>query len=166
MLDFKTRELCENVVGMPERGVASMFALALEYDANPAMRNKAAETYDRLLALDPAHVDALLNRGMIAYEQADLETSVEYFRRAVGIEPENPVALFNLGSTLDELGLLPEARLHLRLATRLDPNYADAHYNLAIVCDKLNAESEARDHWSTYLNLDAGDDPSNSHAVY
>ncbi|NDQ58283.1 MAG: tetratricopeptide repeat protein [Acidipila sp.] len=162
ILNFKTRELCEKVLSMPEPGAASVFDLALEYDADASTRNKAADTYERVLALDPLHVDALLNRGMIAYEQADLETAVDYFRRAVHIQPENPVALFNLGSTLDELGLLPEARLQLRLATRLDPSYADAHYNLAIVCDKLHAESEARDHWSSYLNLD----PAGMHADY
>jgi len=154
ILTFKTQELYEKVVAMPERNADSVFALALEYDADPSTRSEAAETYDRVIALEPSHVNALLNRGMIAYENGDLEDAAGYFRRAVEIEPENSVALFNLGSTLDDLGLLPEARQHLRLATRLDPNYADAHYNLALVCDKMNAESEARDHWTAYIKLD------------
>ena len=162
ILNFKTHELSDNVVSMPDRNAGSLFEMALEYDANPDTRRRAAETYDRVIAIEPRHVDALVNRGMIAFEEADLESAIEFFRRAIAIEPGNLLAHFNLGSILDDLGLLSEARQHLRMATRLDPNYADAHYNLAIVCEKMNAESEAKLHWSAYLRLESG----GAHAEY
>jgi len=161
LLTFKTQELADNVLAMPENPKA-IFAMALEYDNDPRMRKTAAETYERVIALEPENVDALLNRGTIAYEQGDLETAAEYFQRAVEVEPGNAVGLFNWGSTLDDLGQLNEARQQLRLATRIDPDYADAHYNLAIVCEKMNAESEARDHWNVYLKLE----PSGRYAEY
>jgi tetratricopeptide (TPR) repeat protein len=161
LLTFKTQELADNVLAMPENPGA-IFAMALEYDNDPSMRQTAAETYERVIALQPENVDALLNRGTIAYEQGDLETAAEYFKRAVEIEPGNAVGLFNWGSTLDDLGQLNEARQQLRLATRIDPDYADAHYNLAIVCEKMNAESEARDHWNVYLKLE----PSGRYSEY
>jgi tetratricopeptide (TPR) repeat protein len=153
-LNFKTGELSNKVVSMPERNADSLFALALEYDSDPETRGKAAEIYDRLIALDPSHAEALLNRGTLAYESGDLESASEYFRKAVDVEPESSIAQFNLGSVLDDLGMLADARQHLRLATRLDTNNADAHYNLAVVCDKMNSESEALDHWETYLKLE------------
>ncbi len=155
ILTFQTREIYDNIVAMPHRNVASLFDLALEYDADPNSRAKAAETYDQVIRLQPDHVEALVNRGMIAYEQGDLEAAADHFRRAIAIEPKHTIALFNLGSTLEEMGLLLEARQHLRLATRLDPEYADAHYNLALVCDKLQADAEAREHWIAYLKLDS-----------
>jgi len=161
LLTFKTQELADNVLAMPENPKA-IFAMALEYDNDPNMRKTAAETYERVIALEPENVDALLNRGTIAYEQGDLETAAEYFQRAVQVEPDNAVGLFNWGSTLDDLGQLNEARQQLRLATRMDPDYADAHYNLAVVCEKMNAESEARDHWNVYLKLE----PSGRYAEY
>jgi tetratricopeptide (TPR) repeat protein len=153
LLTFKTRELLDNVVSMPERNPESLFNMAVEYDADPSARSKAAELYDRVIKLEPAHVNALLNRGMIDYEQGNLESASDFFKRAVDAEPNNPVALFNLGSVLDDLGLSVEAQHHLRLAARLDPANADAHYNLAIICDKMNALAEARDHWNAYLKL-------------
>ena len=161
LLTFKTQDLADNVLAMPENPRA-IFAMALEYDNDPNMRKTAAETYERVIALEPENVDALLNRGTIAYEQGDLETAAEYFQRAVQVEPDNAVGLFNWGSTLDDLGQLNEARQQLRLATRMDPDYADAHYNLAVVCEKMNAESEARDHWNVYLKLE----PSGRYAEY
>jgi Flp pilus assembly protein TadD len=162
LLTFKTREILDNVVAMPERNADSLFETALEYDADPSTRAKAAETYDRVIALDPAHISALLNRGMIDYEKGDFENAVGYFRCAVQLEPNNPVALFNLGTTLDDLGQSTEARQYLRLATRLDPDNPDAHFNLASICDKLNAEAEARDHWTAYLKFQ----PTGVHADY
>jgi len=161
VLTFRTQELADNVLSMPENPNA-LFAAALAYDSDPAMRKKAAETYERVIALQPGNVEALLNRGTIAYEQGDLETAADYFKRAVEAEPDNSVGLFNLGSTLDDLGLLNEARQQLRLATRFDPDYADAHYNLAVVCEKMNAKDEARDHWNLYLKLE----PSGRFAEY
>jgi DNA-binding transcriptional MerR regulator len=56
ILNFRTRDLCDNVVAMPERNVGSLFELALEYDADPSTRKKAAELYDRVIALAPDHV--------------------------------------------------------------------------------------------------------------
>lgn len=155
MMNFKTRDLSERVIQMPDRNTSVLFELALSYDGDAQTRDKAIETYERVLLLEPNHFEALVNRGMIAYEEADLEKACECFRRAVDISPDNAIAHFNLGSTLDELGLLHEARQHLRLATRLDPSLADAHYNLGIVCEKLGATEESRDHWNVYLTLDS-----------
>jgi tetratricopeptide (TPR) repeat protein len=155
-LNFQTQELIEkaNVRVMPDRGAEAWFYQALEFDADPRTRAQASEAYDRVLAAQPTHIDALINRGTLAYEDAQLEQAAEFFARAVQQEPQNAAARFNLGSTLDDLGLLQEARQHLRLAVRLDPQNPDARYNLATLCDKLNSPDEAREHWQAFLKLD------------
>jgi tetratricopeptide (TPR) repeat protein len=155
LMNFRTRELSDRVVRMPDRNAPGLFELALEYDGDPEQREKAAQTYARVLTVEPNHIDAIINVGMMAYEDGDLEKACEYFRRAVEIAPDNAVARFNLGSTLDDQGLLQEARQQLRLATRLDPQHADSHYNLGIVCEKLGANEEAHSHWAIYLKLDS-----------
>jgi tetratricopeptide (TPR) repeat protein len=155
-LNFQTQELIEkeNVRVMPDRGAEAWFHQALEFDADPQTRPQAIEAYDRVLAAQPTHIDALINRGTLAYEDAQLEQAAEFFARAVRQEPQNAAARFNLGSTLDDLGLLQEARQHLRLAVRLDPQNPDARYNLATLCDKLHSPDEAREHWQAFLKLD------------
>jgi tetratricopeptide (TPR) repeat protein len=154
VLNFDTRELIDKVRVMPDRGAEDWFALALEHDSDPAARAEAVAAYERVISIDPQHVDALINLGMLCYDQANLEKAADCFKRAAQLAPDNPIAQFNLGSVLDELGQLPDARQHLRLAVRLNPRYADAHYNLAYVCDKLGAVSEARQHWTLYIKLD------------
>jgi tetratricopeptide (TPR) repeat protein len=156
VLNFDTRELRDKVRIMPERSAQDWFALALQYEADPASRADAIDAYHRVLSANPAHVDALINLGMLSYDGGDLEKAADCFRRAAALEEENAVPQFNLGSVLDEMGELEEARQHLRLAVRLDPRYADAHYNLAFVCEKLSARAEARQHWQLYVELDPG----------
>jgi tetratricopeptide (TPR) repeat protein len=162
LLNFATRELLDNVRAMPDRNAEGWFRMALEFDADPATRDKAMEAYERVIAIEPRHVEALLNRGALAFEDAQLEIAREYFARAVEAAPDNALARFNLASTLDDLGLLQEARQQLRLAVRLDPGNADIRYNLATVCDKVGSPDEAREHWIAYLKLD----PASSYAEY
>jgi tetratricopeptide (TPR) repeat protein len=156
VLNFETRELRDKVRVMPERSAQDWFALALQYEADPASRAEAIDAYERVLATNPSHVDALINLGMLSYDGGDLEKAADCFRRAVALEDDNAVARFNLGSVLEEMGQLEQARQQLRLAVRLDPEYADAHYNLAFVCEKLGAGAEAREHWQRYVELDPG----------
>jgi tetratricopeptide (TPR) repeat protein len=154
VLNFDTRELNDKVRVMPERNADDWFALALQYESDPEARTQAIQAYQRVLTINPKHVDALINSGMLFYEQGELESAAGAFLRAVGVESESAVAHFNLGSVLEELGQLETSRKHLRVAVHLDPNHADAHYNLAFVCDRLGAPAEARQHWQTYIQLD------------
>jgi tetratricopeptide (TPR) repeat protein len=154
VLNFDTRELRDKVRFMPERKAEDWFALALQYESDPDSRAQAIDAYRHVLTTSPSHVDALINLGMLSYEQGDLENAVDSFQRAVVVAADNAVAHFNLGSVLEELAQLEPARQHLRLAVRLDPGHADAHYNLAFVCDKLGSSLEARQHWQLYINLD------------
>jgi tetratricopeptide (TPR) repeat protein len=154
VLNFDTRELRDKLRVMPERKLEDWFALGLQYESDPESRPQAIDAYQRVLAANPRHFDALINLGMLSYEQGQLEAAAACFLRAVGVHPDSAVAHFNLGSVLEELGQLETSRQHLRIAVRLDPCHADAHYNLAFVCDKLASPAEARRHWQLYIDLD------------
>jgi len=156
VLNFDTRDLNDKIRYMPERGPEDWYALALQYEADPDARAEAIDAYQRVLATNPSHIDALINLGMLSYDDGNVEKATECFQRAAELNKDNAIAQFNLGSVLEELGELESARQHLRLAVRLDPRYADAHYNLAFVCDKLGAGAEAREHWQRYVELDPG----------
>ncbi len=154
VLNFDTRELSDKLRFMPERKLEDWFALALQYESDPESRPQAVDAYQRVLAANPRHFDALINLGMLHYELGQLESAAGCFLRAAAVRPDSAVAHFNLGSILEELGQPETSRQHLRIAVRLDPTHADAHYNLAFVCDKLAAPAEARRHWQLYIDLD------------
>jgi tetratricopeptide (TPR) repeat protein len=154
VLNFDTRELQNKVRVMRERSAEDWFAVAVAHEANPDGREAAVDAYERAISKDARHVEALINLGMLSYEQGNLEKATECFARACEVDPNNSVPQFNLGSVLEELGRLEESRQHLRVAVRIEPRHADAHYNLAFVCDRLGAYSEGREHWQAYIQLD------------
>lgn len=156
VLNFDTQELRDKIRYMPERSAEDWFSLALQYEGDPNSRAAAIDAYQRVLASDPEHGEALINLGMLFYDGGDLEEAAGCFQRAVSLNKDSAIGQFNLGSVLEELGQLENARQHLRLAVRIEPHYADAHYNLAFVCDKLGAHPEAREHWQRYIELDPG----------
>src|SRR5579863_4172776 len=53
VLNFDTRELRDKVRVMPERTPQDWFALALQYEAEPASRTEAMDAYRRVLSADP-----------------------------------------------------------------------------------------------------------------
>ena len=164
VLNFEIREPMDKVRVMPQHTADDWVALGVEreqYESEANLR-EASEAYQRALNLDPSHVDALNNLGMLSYEQGNLEDAAILFRRATQLHPQHVLSHFNLGSVLEESGKLEKARKYLRVAVRLDPQHADAHYNLAFVCDRLGALAEARRHWRRYLELD----PHSSWANY
>lgn len=163
MLNFETRELTEKVRVMPQRNADDWVALGVEREQSEseAGLRAAAEAYQSALNIEPGHVEALNNLGMLSYEQGSVADATLLFHRAVELHPDHMLSHFNLGSVLEESGGLEKARQHLRIAVRLDAEHADAHYNLAFVCDKLGAFAEARRHWRRYLELDPNSSWSN-----
>src|SRR5450432_1077743 len=157
VMNFDTHELGSKIRVMPERSAEDWFAMALQYDENPATRAQAMSAYQETVALNPQHEEALINLGMLAYDAGQLAEAAQSFRLAVDLEPANAIAQFNLGSVLEELGEFEQARQHLRLAVRHEPHHADARYNLAFVCEKVGAAVEAREHWAVYVKLEPSD---------
>src|SRR6266852_3785441 len=82
VLNFDTRELGDKVRYMPERGPEDWYALALQYEADPNSRAEAIDAYQRVLATNPSHIDALINLGMLSYDDGNVEKATECFQRA------------------------------------------------------------------------------------
>ena len=153
VLNFDTRELRDKVRVMPERNVNDWFALALQYESDPETHLQAIDAYRRVLAVNPTHVEALINLGMLSYEQGELENASACFLRAVTGEPETPSPISTWAACSMNSATRSRAPPSAHRRSHR-PDYADAHYNLAFVCDKLGSAFEARQHWQHYIRLD------------
>ena len=70
---------------------------------------EARAAYDRALELDPAHVRALNNRGLMARTGQDWSTAVNCLQRAVDAMPQEPALRVNLIDVLCDMGQLTQA---------------------------------------------------------
>ena len=82
----------------------------------------SAESFLRLLDLDPDHAPTLNYLGYMWVEQEQrLDEALRFIQRAVSFEPDNGAYVDSLGWALFKLERFDEARIHLEWAARLLP---------------------------------------------
>ena len=86
----------------------------------------AAEAYQRALAKQPRHPDALHLMGTLAIEAGDVQAALEYFKRALAGKPNDPFVRCGLASALFETLDVAAAEFHLGKALKLHPNLPPA----------------------------------------
>jgi len=90
----------------------------------------AKAAFERELALDPKHADALAYLGDTELRSGDSEKSFDLLQKAVRLNRDIRVAHVDLGSIYLLRKRYPEALAELRLAVKLDPEQPDAHFRL------------------------------------
>jgi tetratricopeptide (TPR) repeat protein len=128
----------------PDPDAEEWFDLALDLEITSPDEARAA--YQRVVAIDPAHVDAHVNLGRILHEGGAPLAAEKHYRAALAIEPDHAVAVFNLGVALEDLGRMTEAVTLYEKAIALDPDNADAHYNLAGIYERRGDKAAAVRH--------------------
>jgi len=93
----------------------------------------AAELYQQIVLLDPAHAEALGQLGLAFHQQGNLAEAQGSYERALAIRPDDPEVQFRMGVALAGLGRADEAALHFREVIRLRPDSAEAWNNLGNV---------------------------------
>jgi tetratricopeptide (TPR) repeat protein len=124
-------------------------AVALERDDIEA----AIHAYERAIAADPAHQDALINLGRLLHEAGRLAEAERAYRDAAQAGTDDPILLFNLGVLLDDMNRKSEAVTAYEAALNIDADFADCHYNLALLFEQLERPQEAIRHMSSYRRL-------------
>ena len=92
-----------------------------------AGRLAEAETaYQRIIAADPSHAEALLFLGVIANQRGRHHDALRLIDRALGVDPRSAIALVNRGVVLLALQRPDEALESLDRALEIRPDYAEA----------------------------------------
>jgi tetratricopeptide (TPR) repeat protein len=154
LLDFSVEDLAEKTAAIdnarsPE--VDDMYELACEIESSSP--EQAREVYQRLLQLQPDHVDALVNCGRLLHEDGAPAAAEQHYRKALEIDPEHETAAFNLGVALEDLGRFRDAIDAYGRALELDPQNADAHFNLAGLYERRGEKPAALRHLKMYRRL-------------
>lgn len=130
------------------------FALASEWDGDPAQWERAVDAYQRVTTLDPTHAPAWNNLGLLHHRMGRYEDARRHYEVALAADPTCAEAAYNLGSLHDDLADLGQAIGWYRRALEVRPDYADAHFNLASALERHGDVAPARHHWRRYLELD------------
>ena len=117
--------------------------------------DKAAETYEALIKLQPADPLAHLNLGIARYMQKKFEIAEGHLRKALELKSDGPMAHYYLGLTLVNLkrhsDALPEFEATVANGGE---NIALAHRYLGGLYMAAKKNQEAADELEKYLKLD------------
>jgi tetratricopeptide (TPR) repeat protein len=89
----------------------------------------AAVAYERAIAQDAAHSDALHMRGVIAAQSLDAVGAVHWIDRALRANPRDAAAHINRGLALQALGRQEEALDGFQRASALSPDLPEGPFN-------------------------------------
>jgi tetratricopeptide (TPR) repeat protein len=127
---------------MAQVTIQQAFDLALQH--HQAGRLQEAEAiYRRILAQQPANIDALHLLGVIAHQVGRNDDAVDLIQRAIALRPDFPQAHSNLGNALKDKGRLDDAIAAYRRALALDQNLPETHGNLGNVLKDMGRLDEA-----------------------
>ena len=104
----------------------------------------AENLYNETLKLNPNHVDAHNNLGVILLQSGELQKAKSCFEKTIEINPSNASAHNNLGVIFKNLAEFQKAKGCYEKAIEINPSYASAYNNLGIVFKKLKELQKAK----------------------
>ena len=110
-------------------------------------------------------VAILIQSGLTAARQGDVEAAATAFRQAGELDPGSAEAWTNLGVVLIRSGDEAHGVEALRRALRAVPEYLEAHRNLAVALDRQGRAGEAARHYRAVLARSAADNPDRASIV-
>ena len=117
---------------------------------------RAMAIYRELLALNPGHVKARNNLGLLLDHIGDSEEALQQLQLCLNAEPDNPQVLVNRGGVLGTLGRFVEAEDDLRRALEQDATNAEAHFKLGLLMSRRGLWRDSLPHLRRSIELDLG----------
>ena len=160
LLNFDVDEIEAKTASLPrtqvrdEPDAEDWYDLGCDLELSSAEEARAA--YEKVLQLDPDHVDAHVNLGRLLHEDGAPAAAEKHYRVALDLDPEHETAAFNLGVALEDLGRLRDAVQAYERAIGVDPDNADAHFNLAGIYERRGEKAAALRHLKDYRRLIRG----------
>ena len=103
----------------------------------------AKNLYNQVLKINPNHIDAHNNLGIIFKNLGENEKAINCYQKAIAINPNYANAYSNLGLVFKNLGENEKAINCYQKAISLNPNLVDAYNNLGIIFEQLGQNKKA-----------------------
>jgi tetratricopeptide (TPR) repeat protein len=103
----------------------------------------AQNLYNQVLKINPNHIDAYNNLGIIFKNLGKNEKAINCYQKAIAINPNYANAYSNLGLVFKNLGENQKAINCYQKAITINPNLVDAYNNLGIIFEQLGQNQKA-----------------------
>jgi tetratricopeptide (TPR) repeat protein len=110
---------------------------------DPSYQAGAVEAFERVLAIDPKHVEALRGLADVHYDREDHARAIPLYEKYLALRPDDPSALTDLGTMYLYAGDATRAIATYRDVIRRHPTFLQAHYNLAVTYHRQGNAADA-----------------------
>jgi tetratricopeptide (TPR) repeat protein len=104
---------------------------------------EAKALYERTLALDANHFDALQLLGALMVQIEQYSQAVEFLAKALQLKPQHVGCCINHGLALRSLGRLDEALISYNQVLCIEPNFAESYSTRGLILQELKCLDEA-----------------------
>ena len=122
--------------------------------------DNAIREYIECLRIDPEHIQARSNLGLLLIDKGKTDEAIREFRQALEINPDDPYAHHGLALALLARGKIDEAAFHFADALRVKPDFAPSCISLGIILESHGRQDEAMDCYSKALEISPNADIS------
>ena len=128
----------------PDENLAIKKNLDLAFENFERNNLKIAQNlYMSILKIDPNHVEAHYNLGLVFQKFREFNKAKDFYQKAIQIKPDYIEAHNNLGLMFRELDDLKNAKRCYQKAIQIDSNYVNAIFNLGVVFRELGEFQKA-----------------------
>ncbi|MCK9915128.1 tetratricopeptide repeat protein [Microbacteriaceae bacterium K1510] len=138
----EAEEVCLKIVATKRNFFDGLYVLAV-VQAAAGRSEEAVANYNRALAVQPKHAEALSNRGNALKVLGRLDEALASYDKALALQPNYATGHSNRGAVLSDLKRLPEALAAFERALALQPDHIEALYNHGHVLHGLGRFEEA-----------------------
>ncbi len=125
-----------------EKDAEALFSLGVFYETRD-MPDKSIGALEKVVKLDPHHIEARLCLAD-AYEKSDmLEEAVTQYEEVMKDSPDNSQVHYRLGLIYANQGMVESALEEIKKTIDINPNLIEAHYNLGLIYEKKEQEDYA-----------------------
>jgi tetratricopeptide (TPR) repeat protein len=118
----------------------------------------ALAEFDRAIALDPHHADALYNRGLLYQGEKQHQLAIDDFTSANGLTPLRPEPLLGRAISYLALDKVKEAAADLDEAAQADPNSAQIWVTRGIAYERLGDKIKAAGSYGRAIGIHPRDE--------
>lgn len=116
--------------------------------------DKAIESYNTAIILNPNFPEAYFNRGLCYYNKKDYDKAIKDYTKAAELDPDNPVIYNNRGDAHYRKEEYDKAIMDYDKAISINPNYLKAYYNRGLAYAVLEDYDKAVEDFTKVIELD------------
>ena len=142
--------------------VKEAFDLAIQNHLNNNLQD-AKNYYNKVLEIDPNHLSANNNLGVLFQGSGDIQKAKACYEKAIAINPNYVDGHNNLGIIFKELGENQKAIDCYEKAIKINPTKAEAHNNLGAIFKELGENKKAKSCYENAIKINPNDSNPYTH---